>query len=95
MFLRDLNVAIPASDGRRIEFIAHELPCRIGIAMAKIAKLRSVVGRICNTNNDAAAKQARTDKEAKYQEFVLPVDVLSLRCALQREGDFHRTQSNV
>ena len=54
--LRDINVGVRATDDRKIEVLAQDLPCFGGAQLAIDVTLRSAVG-------------ARTDKEIRYPEL--------------------------
>ena len=51
-FLRDMNVGVPATDTRRIEVLAQDLPCFAGAQLAVDIMLRSALTR----NGEAQAK---------------------------------------
>ena len=74
-FLRDMNVGVPATDTRRIEVLAQDLPCFAGAQLAVDITLRSAL-----TSNGEAQPQAehtdgavlsaaRHDKERCYPEL--------------------------
>eukprot|EP00973_Karenia_brevis_P029594 4082578-Karenia_brevis.AAC.1 len=74
--LRDLNLAVPASDMRRIDVLASGLPGRSGVQVAIDATLRCAV-RADGTahpradwEDGAVLQQARLDKMDRYPEFV-------------------------
>ena len=81
--LRDLNLAIPASDDREIEVVAFGLSCRAGAQLAVDVTFRSPLTAAgephpqAATQNAVCANSARSDKESKYPEFLE-----SRRCAL-------------
>ena len=81
--LRDMNVDVAASDGRRIEVLAQDLPCFGGAQLAVDITLRCVLTRAGEPHRNAAdvdgavLVDARRDKEAKYPELVA-----SRRCKL-------------
>ena len=74
--LRDTNVTVLASDERRIEVLAQDLPCFGGSQLAIDVTLRSALGRTGEAQPNAAATdgavltQARVDKETKYPEIL-------------------------
>ena len=82
-YLRDMNVDVVASDGRRIEVLAQDLPCCGGAQLAVDITLRCVLTRTGEPHRNAAdvdgavLVNARRDKEAKYPELVA-----SRRCKL-------------
>ena len=74
-FFRDMNVGVPATDTRRIEVLAQDLPCFAGAQLAVDITLRSAL-----TSNGEAQPQAehtdgavlsaaRRDKEWCYAEL--------------------------
>ena len=76
VFLRDMNVGVAASDARRIEVLAQDLPCFGGSQLAVDVTLRSALGCSGEPQQDAAdidgaiLLQARRDKETTYPELV-------------------------
>ena len=82
-FLRDMNVGVPAADGRRIEVLAQGLPCFGGAQLAVDVTLRSALTASGDAQPRAAdedgavVEQAREDKENTYPELVS-----SRRCQL-------------
>ena len=74
-FLRDMNVGVRATDDRKIEVLAQDLPCFGGAQLAIDVTLRSAVGRNGEARPHAAEVdgavllQARTDKEIRYPEL--------------------------
>ena len=82
-YLRDMNVDVAASDGRRTEVLAQDLPCFGGAQLAVDITLRCVLTRAGEPHRNAAdvdgavLVNARRDKEAKYPELVA-----SRRCKL-------------
>ena len=64
--LRDMNVTVPASNERRIEVLAQDLPCFGGSQLAIDVTLRSALG----ATDGAVLTQARVDKETKYPEIL-------------------------
>ena len=70
--MRDMNVTVLATDERRIEVLAQDLPCFGGSQLAIDVTLRSALGRTGEAQPNAAATdgavltQARVDKETKY-----------------------------
>ena len=78
-----MNVDVVASDGRRIEVLAQDLPCFGGAQLAVDITLRCVLTRAGEPHRNAAnvdgavLVNARRDKEAKYPELVA-----SSRCKL-------------
>ena len=74
-FLRDMNVGVPATDTRRIEVLAQDLPCFAGVQLAVDITLRSAL----TSNGEAQPKaentdgavlsEARHDKERCYPEL--------------------------
>ena len=76
VMLRDMNVGVQAADQRQIEVLAQGLPCRAGAQLAVDVTLRSCTTargepRVGAAAEDgAAARAARSDKEAKYPELV-------------------------
>ena len=75
VFLRDMNVNVPAQDSRQIEVLAQGLPCYGGIQLAVDITLRSAVSCAGEAHPHAADHdgavllQARQDKEATYPEL--------------------------
>ena len=73
--LRDMNVGVRATDDRKIEVLAQDLPCFGGAQLAIDVTLRSAVGRNGEARPHAAEVdgavllQARTDKEIRYPEL--------------------------
>ena len=73
--LTDLNVAVPASDERRIEVLAAGLPCFGGAQLAVDVTLRSPLCRRglprdgSHWLDGAAAATARVDKQRTYPEL--------------------------
>ena len=82
-YLRDMNVGVLASDGRRIEVLAQDLSCFGGAQFVVDITLRSALTRAGEPQRNAADKDgavlisARRDKEAKYPELAT-----SRRCKL-------------
>ena len=82
-FLKDMNVGVSATDDRRIEVLAQDLPCFGGSQVAVDVTFRSALR--CSGEpqhnaadvNGATLAQARTDKETTYLELVA-----SNRCRL-------------
>ena len=76
VLLRDLNIGVPASDGRQLEVIAQGLPCFNGAQLAIDATLRSALSTSgaprarAVRENGAALIDARFQKEATYPELV-------------------------
>ena len=75
VFLRDMNVNVPAQDSRQIEVLAQDLPCSGGMQLAVDITLRSAVScageahpRVVD-HDGAVLLQARQDKEATYPEL--------------------------
>ena len=75
-FLKDMNVGVSATDDRRIEVLAQDLPCFGGSQLAVDITLRSAL-RCSGEPQPGAADidgatwtQARRDKEATYPELV-------------------------
>ena len=74
-FLRDMNVGVPASDGRRIEVFAQDLPCYAGTQLAIDITLRALLTSAGEAHPGAADTdgavliQARRDKETTYPEL--------------------------
>ena len=83
VFLRDMNVNVPAQDSRQIEVLAQGLPCHGGIQLAVDTTLRSAVSCAGEAHPHAAdldgavLLQARQDTEATYPELAS-----SARCKL-------------
>ena len=83
VLLRDMNVAVQARDERRIEILAHGLPCFGGAQLAVDATLRCALStsgapRPRSVREDGAAlMDARADKERAYPELAQ-----SQRCRL-------------
>ena len=75
-YLRNLNVGVPAQDGRRIEVLASGLPCFHGAQLAVDITLRSVLTADGHPRpntaevDGAVADAARDEKEATYPELV-------------------------
>ena len=75
VLLRDMNVDVPASDGRRIEVLAQDLPCFSGTQLAIDITLRSPLTSAGEVHPNAADTdgavllQARRDKETTYPEL--------------------------
>ena len=75
--LRDMNVGVAASDARRIEVLAQNLPCFRGSQLAVDVTLRSALGCSGETQQGAAdidgaiLLQARRDKETSCPGLVL------------------------
>ena len=75
-YLRDMNVRVPANDGRQVEVLAQDLPCFGGSQLAVDVTLRSALGRSGEAQPNAAEvdgavlSQARLDKERKYPELL-------------------------
>ena len=74
--LRDMNVAISASDAREIEVLASGLPLHHGAQLAVDITVRSALtanGSACpnaaHTDGEVLLR-ARTDKERKYHELL-------------------------
>ena len=74
--LRDMNVAISASDAREIEVLASGLPLHHGAQLAVDITVRSALtanGSACPNaahTDGAVLLRARTDKERKYHELL-------------------------
>ena len=60
-FLRNMNIAVPASDERRIEVMAQDLPCFCGSQLAIDVTLRSGLGRSGEPQPSAAEVESRVD----------------------------------
>ena len=75
VLLRDMNVDVPASGGRRIEVLAQDLPCFTGTHLAMDITLRSPLTSPGEAHPNAADTdgavllQARRDKERTYPEL--------------------------
>ena len=75
VFLRNLNLNIPASDDRRVEVVASGLPCYHGAQLAIDVTLYSCLNGNgdprprATWQNGAALQDARDDKEKKYPEL--------------------------
>ena len=75
-FLRDMHVSVSASDERRIEVLAQDLPCFGGSQLVVDVTLRSGLGRTGQAQPHAAATdgaaltQVRVDKETKHPEIL-------------------------
>ena len=75
-FLRDMNVGVRASDERRIEVLAQDLPCFGGVQLAIDITLRGVLSSSKEPHSNAAdvdgavLARARADKEATYPELL-------------------------
>ena len=73
--LRDMNVGVRATDDRKIEVLAQDLPCFGCAQLAIDVTLRSAVGRNGEARPHAAEVdgavllQARTDKEIRHPEL--------------------------
>lgn len=75
VFLRDMNINVPAQDSRHIEVLAQDLPCFAGAQLAVDITLRSALS--CNgeahphaaDRDGAVLVQARQDKETTYPEL--------------------------
>ena len=94
VYLRDLNVAVPAGDERRIEVIASGLPVFGGSQLAIDITLRSPLRsdgthRPCADWQDGAtAERARADKESKYPELVVGGRCRLVVLAIETGGRF-------
>ena len=77
VFLRDLNVAVPPGDERRIEVIASGLPVYGGSQLAIDITMRSPLHAngshktAADWEDGATAKRARGDKELNYPELTV------------------------
>ena len=75
VLVRDLNVCVPADDERRMDVIAHGLPCRRGAQLVIDATLRSPLTADgepkphADDEDGATAERARADKERQYPEL--------------------------
>ena len=75
VMLRDMNLGVSASDTRRIEVLAQDLPCYGGAQLAVDVTLRSALTTGGEAHPRAAdvdgavLEQAREDKENSYPEF--------------------------
>ena len=73
--LKDMNVGVPAADGRKLEILAQGLPCRFGKQLAVDVTLRHVLSADGDVKPRAAAVDgivaaaARRDKEDTYPEL--------------------------
>ena len=82
-FLRDMNVNVAATDERRIEVLAQDLPCFEGAQLAVDTTLRCVLSSAGEPHpntadvDGAALVVAREDKERTYPELTT-----SRRCRL-------------
>ena len=63
VLLRDMNVDVPASDGRRIEVLAQDLPCFSGTQLAIDITLRSPL----TSAGEAHPNAADTDGAVLFQ----------------------------
>ena len=74
-FLRDMNVNVAATDERRIEVLAQDLPCFGGAQLAVDVTLRCVLSSTGEPHpntadvDGAALAAARADKERTYPEL--------------------------
>ena len=76
VMLRDMNIAVPAADERRLEVLVSGLPVFGGSQLAVDVTLRSCLTRdgVARANahwsDGACAEGGREDKEAKYPELI-------------------------
>ncbi len=96
--LRDLNVAVPASDERRIEVVASGLPAFGGAQLAVDVTARSPLTAAGNPKPRAAwqdgavAESARADKESSYPELASGSRCRLVVLAIETGGRFsHET----
>ena len=75
-FMRDMNIGVGATDGRRIEVLAQDLPCFGGAQLAVDVTLRCALTRTGEPHPHAAdvdgavLVKARHDKETTYPELI-------------------------
>ena len=92
--LRDLNVAVRATDERQIEVIASGLPVYGGAQLAVDVTLRSVLSREGEAKpkthwlDGAVAEGARGDKESTYPELTTSGRCRLVVLALETGGRF-------
>ena len=92
--LRDLNIAVRASDERQIEVIASGLPLFGGSQLAVDVTLRGALSRDgiprseAHWRDGAAADAARADKESKYPELAAGSRCCLVVLALETAGRF-------
>ena len=92
-YLRDMNVGVPASDGRRIEVLAQDVSCFGGAQFAVYITLRSVLTRAGEPQRNAADTDGAVLISAKPSShcWLLPVAAnLSLWASRQEGGGVRR-----
>ena len=100
-FLRDMNVGVAASDARRIEVLAQDLPCFGGSQLAVDVTLRSALGCSGEPQQGAAdidgaiLLQARRDKETTYPEVVASNRCRLIVVALEIGGRWSEEASDI
>ena len=100
-FLRDMNVGVAASDARRIDKLAQDLPCFGGSQLAVDVILRIVLGYFGEPQQEAAdidgaiLLQARRDKESTYPELVASDRCRFVVVALEPGGRWSEEASDI
>ena len=100
VLLRDMNIAVPAADERRVEVLAAGLPIHGGAQLAIDVTLRTVLTRDgaprpqTDWKDGVVSQKARRDKEEKYPELADGARCRLVVLAMETGGRFSEELAN-